>query len=233
MYIHPLFEGPFLAAEEMSFHRLAACMGFEFQHLYYSHVNSVDPDPAALKAIETSWRPEPPAEYFHLAAVFIEDPGDVAADVIACFVRPASAFAQALWMFVEQYQQGGIHDTELGLRFATVTTANRIRNAQSFSQCQHWTLSQWSNAIAGEVGEVCNLTKKIDRGDFSEGNVREKLSLEIADVFLYLDLLAQAARINLPLAIIRKFNIVSHRVGSDVRINLNRNNYSIEEGGWS
>ena len=30
-----------------------------------------------------------------------------------------------------------------------------------------WKLSQWSNAVAGEVGELCNIVKKVERGGVS------------------------------------------------------------------
>lgn len=81
-----------------------------------------------------------------------------------------------------------------------------------------WSLSQWSNAACGEAGEMANIVKKIDRGDFPLEQVREKLAHEIADVIIYCDLLAQAAGIELGEAVRKKFNIVSRRVGSFVRL---------------
>ena len=45
--------------------------------------------------------------------------------------------------------------------------ANEIRlyNTPAYAKCLDWTLADWSNAIAGETGEMCNLIKKIRRGD--------------------------------------------------------------------
>lgn len=47
-------------------------------------------------------------------------------------------------------------------------------------------------ALAGEVGEVANIVKKIERGShsFLDAKVRYQLNMEVADVFTYLVLLA-------------------------------------------
>lgn len=81
-----------------------------------------------------------------------------------------------------------------------------------------WALSQWSNAVAGEVGEACNIIKKIERGDFPLEQVREKLAGELADIQIYLDLLAHRAGINLGEATAKKFNEKSIEVGATTRI---------------
>lgn len=41
-------------------------------------------------------------------------------------------------------------------------------------------------ALAGEVGEVANLVKKIERGSVELGEVADNLDEEIVDVFTYL-----------------------------------------------
>lgn len=71
------------------------------------------------------------------------------------------------------------------------------------------------NATAGEVGELCNVIKKIHRGDFTlkEANEKELLADEAADVVIYLDLLCQKAGINLGNAIVNKFNKSSEKIG--------------------
>ena len=45
-----------------------------------------------------------------------------------------------------------------------------------------------SLAMAGEVGEFCNIVKKIDRGSqsISDAMVRHQLVMELTDVFVYL-----------------------------------------------
>jgi len=86
-----------------------------------------------------------------------------------------------------------------------------------------WLPSQWSNAMAGECGETCNVTKKMDRltdpamlgqmnkdGDLVLNDLVEKAKEEIADVVIYADLLAHRLGFNLDDAIRSKFNRTSH-----------------------
>lgn len=91
-----------------------------------------------------------------------------------------------------------------------------------------WTLLEWSGAIAGEVGELCNLTKKIRRGDVSLDDmmedkgkmltVRQVVAREAADAVCYLDIVCLQVGINLGDAVREKFNSVSDRIGVDVKI---------------
>lgn len=81
-----------------------------------------------------------------------------------------------------------------------------------------WQLSAWFNATLGELGEAANLIKKIERGDISLEEARDDLAHELADVQTYLDILAFSAGIDLGEATARKFNMVSERVGSTVRL---------------
>lgn len=79
-----------------------------------------------------------------------------------------------------------------------------------------WTLSAWSNAVLGELGEAANIIKKVERGDLTLDEARPALAKEFADVATYLDILAFRAGIDLGRATIDKFNEVSNRVGSRV-----------------
>lgn len=81
-----------------------------------------------------------------------------------------------------------------------------------------WTLSQWSNALAGELGEAANLIKKIERGDFTLEEIKGELAKEIADVECYLSLLASRAEIDLGEATKAKFNEVSDRIGCEIKL---------------
>ncbi|MBM3450517.1 MAG: hypothetical protein FJX78_05985 [Armatimonadetes bacterium] len=110
------------------------------------------------------------------------------------------------------------------LTFAELRAANRAR-INDFKTPQgtpidhsRWGLSQWSNAVAGEVGEACSLVKKLERGDFSLVEARELLAAECADVVTYLDILADVAGIDLAAAIVKKFNTVSERIDSQTRL---------------
>jgi NTP pyrophosphatase (non-canonical NTP hydrolase) len=82
---------------------------------------------------------------------------------------------------------------------------------------KHWDLPRWGNALAGEVGELCNIIKKIDRDGPSE-ELFVALGKEMADVLGYLVITAEAAGRNLEQEAITKFNEVSDRIGSLIRI---------------
>lgn len=88
-----------------------------------------------------------------------------------------------------------------------------------------WTLSDWAVALAGETGELCNVIKKLNRSrdglvgnSVPDGELRSQMADEIADVFCYLDLLAQAAGLSLDECVRVKFNKVSERNGFPERI---------------
>jgi NTP pyrophosphatase (non-canonical NTP hydrolase) len=110
------------------------------------------------------------------------------------------------------------------LTFAAVSAINRQRAARWHGDPfweDGWTGADWSNAMAGEAGETCNVVKKLRRFDFgirqAEAPDREalmaKLATEIGDTFLYLDLLAQFYRLDLATCVVDTFNRVSDREG--------------------
>ncbi len=108
-----------------------------------------------------------------------------------------------------------------GLTFNTLRDANihRIEETPKFSRCINWTSSQWLQALIGEVGELANEMKKLDRGDFDDmevGDIREILGRELADIQTYLDLLAAKLGVDLGEATMAKWNEVSACVGSDI-----------------
>lgn len=105
-----------------------------------------------------------------------------------------------------------------GLDFSTMRHANHNRNETKFTGCREWTLGDWGNAMAGEVGEACNKIKKLRRGDDIS---HRAIADELADVVLYADLLADKLGISLGAAVARKFNEVSRRVGSHIRLSHN------------
>lgn len=115
-----------------------------------------------------------------------------------------------------------------GLRFTTLREANlrrlpefknrRGEPAHSEPDGSDWALSAWCNAVTGELGEAANLIKKIERGDMTIEEARADLARELADVQTYLDLLAFRAGVDLGAATIAKWNEISERVGSRIRI---------------
>lgn len=82
-------------------------------------------------------------------------------------------------------------------------------------------LSYFGNAIAGEVGEACNIIKKIERERLGLRGSRASLSdlaEELADVIIYMDLLAADCNIDLEEAIKNKFNKTSEKYNLGTRI---------------
>ncbi len=109
--------------------------------------------------------------------------------------------------------------SNLKLRFVDLRQANMKRIPQfrnSLGNIAHpnpdgsdWSLNDWMTAVCGEVGELANELKKIRRGDCTLEEVKKKVSDEIADIAIYLDILAFQCGIELDTAVISKFNEVS------------------------
>lgn len=83
-----------------------------------------------------------------------------------------------------------------------------------------WSLSDWMTATLGELGEAANVAKKLNRvRDGIPGNaetpeeLRAKLSDELADAFIYLDLMAQSQGIDLSSSVRDKFDRTSKKIG--------------------
>lgn len=101
------------------------------------------------------------------------------------------------------------------LSFIDLRETSALRCAESFPACAEWTAADWGNALAGEVGEACNKIKKLRRG---EAIPYEDIADELADVVIYADLAAWFLGQSLEAAVVRKFNEVSARVGSDLTL---------------
>lgn len=101
------------------------------------------------------------------------------------------------------------------INFNQLRAANRARQRTAFRKCIEWKPSGWSNALAGEVGETCNLIKKLERGEVID---KDDIAKEIADVIIYADILAAQFGIDLGQAVRDKFNEVSRRVESSVEL---------------
>ena|SRR5579863_5682681 len=88
-----------------------------------------------------------------------------------------------------------------------------------------WSMSDWFTAVMGELGEAANIGKKLNRvrdgipgNTETEPELRTKLADELADTFIYLDLLAQSQGIDLEQAVIDKFNRTSEKIGYDNKL---------------
>ena len=83
------------------------------------------------------------------------------------------------------------------------------------------TLAYRGNELAGEVGEACNIVKKIERerlGIRGSRATTEQLAEELADVVICCDLIAMDCGIDLESAVRAKFNKTSEKVGLKTRI---------------
>ncbi len=94
-----------------------------------------------------------------------------------------------------------------------------------------WSVTDWSNALAGETGELCNAVKKFRRvedklqagdGDTPQPRdieaAKKAIAKEIGDVYAYLDLTAQRFGLDTFTCIREAFNQISEREGMPERI---------------
>jgi hypothetical protein len=123
------------------------------------------------------------------------------------------------------------------LTFDTLRKANFTRNplfknnhgvvCHFSADGSEWTPAQWLQAMIGELGEYANKRKKFERGDLTFDEFEKEARKELADVQIYLDILAarcldskdaHPTGVNLGQATMDKFNEVSVRTGVDVYI---------------
>lgn len=81
-----------------------------------------------------------------------------------------------------------------------------------------WTPAQWYQAFQGECGEYASWRKQYERGDIDEDTFLREGGKELADMQTYLDILAFRLGIDLGEATRNKFNEVSDRVGSPIKL---------------
>jgi NTP pyrophosphatase (non-canonical NTP hydrolase) len=84
-----------------------------------------------------------------------------------------------------------------------------------------WGPMQWGCALAGEVGELCNFLKKYERQMPSDPSLEDlsiEIAGEIADVLIYLDLLAAYFDFDLTRVVTTKFNRTSKAKGFPERL---------------
>jgi NTP pyrophosphatase (non-canonical NTP hydrolase) len=114
------------------------------------------------------------------------------------------------------------------LTFAGFSRANRARceSPEGFNHALgSWSLSDWLTAAVGEFGEAANVAKKLNRvrdgipgNKLSEGELRDRFRREIADVFIYLDLVAQSQGFSLEDAVRETFDRKSEEIGYPARL---------------
>lgn len=99
-------------------------------------------------------------------------------------------------------------------------TAN-IKRQKEWDPYDKISLEYRGNELAGEVGEACNVIKKLARerlGIVGSRDTVSHLAEELADVIICCDLIAAGEGINLAEAVIDKFNATSVKVGLGTRL---------------
>ncbi len=102
-----------------------------------------------------------------------------------------------------------------GLSLRALHAANIARQAE-WCPDQVPDLSFRGNELAGEVGEACNVVKKLERERHGWRGSRatlDDLAQELADVVICADLCAVTAGIDLDAAVVAKFNATSRKQG--------------------
>lgn len=109
------------------------------------------------------------------------------------------------------------------LDLAALRPVNVQRAREGFKCYDNQPLTYWTTALAGEVGELCNMIKKmqrVERGGVDGGSsytakdiTKEMLKEEIGGIAIYLDLLASLLDISLEEAIVDTFNEKSEKYG--------------------
>lgn len=103
--------------------------------------------------------------------------------------------------------------------------SNRERciDSQGFDQLiEEWSANDWLVAVAGELGELANLAKKLRRlecgipGNHPHENyefLKSRMAEEVADTLTYLCLFCERVNIDISKSTVSKFNEVSRRIG--------------------
>lgn len=100
--------------------------------------------------------------------------------------------------------------------YTDLPTANAVRQKEYGENADKLSLSYFGNALAGEVGEACNVLKKLDReamGLKGSRDTVDHLAEELADVDIYLALLYAKLGIDRKAAVAKKFNSTSEKLG--------------------
>lgn len=115
----------------------------------------------------------------------------------------------------------------MSISFDHLREQNVKRCRAIFHGLEEWSPADWAVAMAGECGEACNVVKKLRRivdGTNTEKDPRseeeciELISLELADLVIYCDLLTARLDIDLGIAVQYKFNAVSELRKSHIRL---------------
>lgn len=189
-----------------------------------------DSDPPAETATEeaperdvATSAPAPPAPK-NLRALLLEWTG---ADLTGEELFTDEEWAAGVADFLEQ---GGVRLVPPGSVVVARSETFQGFSERNFRRCEapngfghpllSWSLSDWFTALTGELGEAANVAKKLNRirdgvrgNRESEEELRAKLRAELADCYIYLDLLAQRAGFRIGDAVAETFDAKSREIG--------------------
>jgi NTP pyrophosphatase (non-canonical NTP hydrolase) len=106
-------------------------------------------------------------------------------------------------------------DADGNITFAAMMRAVTKRRKLQEDTIGHWVISDYSNGMAGECGEACNLIKKMRRGDDIDP---QEIGKELADVIMYVLFIANELSIDITEAVRQKFNEISDRMQVDIKL---------------
>lgn len=101
--------------------------------------------------------------------------------------------------------------------------ANVARDQEWNTGSERVSMTFRATELAGEVGEACNVIKKLEReriGLVGSRDTKEHLAEELADIVICTDLVAMDAGIELDAAIAAKFNATSEKNGLTTRLSI-------------
>jgi NTP pyrophosphatase (non-canonical NTP hydrolase) len=104
------------------------------------------------------------------------------------------------------------------LTFSRLREANKQRRAEIHPISKKYSELEWTACLCGEAGELANYVKKRSRINYEGDLHKSDIKKEIADVLIYLDLIANEYDFDLGECVIEKFNEVSEKYGSNVKL---------------
>lgn len=107
------------------------------------------------------------------------------------------------------------------MNMTNLRAANVARDQEWNTGSERVSMTFRATELAGEVGEACNVIKKLEReriGLVGSRDTKEHLAEELADIVICTDLVAMDADIDLDAAIAAKFNTTSEKNGLSTRL---------------
>jgi len=109
------------------------------------------------------------------------------------------------------------------MNLTNLRAANVARDQEWNTGSERVSMTFRATELAGEVGEACNVIKKLEReriGLVGSRDTKEHLAEELADIVICTDLVAMDAGIDLDAEIAAKFNATSEKNGLTTRLSI-------------